>query len=249
MYSNRLIAGVIIAAGFWSTGVLAAHGEHWSYSGTTGPDHWAELSADYESCGAGHNQSPIDLGVAADADQAEVIFHYMSTPLRVTNNGHSIQVDYAKGSYIEVGGHRYDLKQFHFHSPSEHEVDGRSFPMEGHLVHADADGNLAVIGVFFEPGGENDTIRSVWKHLPAKAGETEQVDGETVNAAGLLPEDHSAWRYNGSLTTPPCSEGVTWLVMKKPVTVSAERIARFHDLMGVDNNRPVQPLNARVVIE
>jgi len=249
MYRNRSFAAVILATGLWSTGALAAHGAHWSYTGEGGPGHWAELSADYESCGAGRNQSPVDLGAAVEAQAADVTFHYAATPLKVTNNGHSIQVDYAPGSYIELDGHRYDLKQFHFHSPSEHEVDGHSFPMEGHLVHADEDGNLAVIGVFFESGGENDTIRSVWQHLPARAGESAEVDGEQVDVAGLLPEDRAAWRYNGSLTTPPCSEGVSWLVMKAPVRVSAQRIAQFHDLMGVDNNRPVQPLNARVVLE
>ncbi len=240
----------LVAASLWSGAALAGHGDaHWSYEGKTGPDHWASLAAEFGTCGAGRNQSPVDLSRIVEAEQPPVTFHYDRTPLTVTNNGHSVQVDYAPGSYIEVGDHRFELKQFHFHSPSEHEVDGHPYPMEGHLVHADEDGNLAVIGVFYEEGRANAAIESVWNHMPAKAGQNEKAPDETVNAAALLPEDRSFYRYSGSLTTPPCSEGVTWMVMKQPVQVSHEEVAQFHGIMGVDNNRPVQPLNARLILE
>jgi len=240
----------ILAASLWSGGAMAGHGDaHWGYEGKTGPDHWASLAAEFGTCGTGQNQSPVDLSRIVEAEQPPVTFHYDSTPLTVTNNGHSVQVDYAPGSYIEVGNHRFELKQFHFHSPSEHEVAGHDYPMEGHLVHADEKGNLAVIGVLYEEGGENEVIRSVWDHMPTEAGHEEMIDGVMVNADGLLPEARSFYRYNGSLTTPPCTEGVTWMVMKQPVRVSRQEVEQFHALMGVDNNRPVQPLNARLVIE
>ena len=223
-------------------------GAHWGYKGDVGPAHWGDLSEKFFMCKEGRNQSPIDLTGFVKAALAPVDMSYMPTPVKVKNNGHAIQVDYAAGSSLTVDGHTYALKQFHFHSPSENTIDGKSYPLEAHLVHADADGNLAVVAVLFEEGAENPTVAKVWRHMPMEAGKSETGAG-TVNAADLLPASHDYYRFNGSLTTPPCSEGVLWIVMKGHPTVSAAQAEKLQHAVHGPNNRPVQPLNARVVLE
>ncbi|MCB8967385.1 MAG: carbonic anhydrase family protein [Ardenticatenaceae bacterium] len=216
---------------------------HWSYEGEGGPDHWAELDNAYEACGAGLEQSPIDLTGSSAADLVNITFNYAESDVNILNNGHTIQVNYDEGSSIEIEGHTYNLVQFHFHAPSEHAIDGSLYPIEMHLVHADANGNLAVVGVFVTQGAENTAFTAVWDNLPAE--ETDAVaTGMMVNAAELLPADQLFYRYNGSLTTPPCSEGVLWSVMAAPIEMSAEQIAAFTTIFD-GNNRPLQPLNDR----
>ena len=167
---------------------------------------------------------------------------------KILNNGHTIQVNYNPGSTIKVNGNEFELKQFHFHSPSENTIEGRSYPMEAHYVHADKDGNLAVIAVLFETGEKNAELEKAWAHMPENAGE-KGVLSKSVDANNLLPHDHGYYRFNGSLTTPPCSEGVWWLVMKYSQSVSKEQIAKFANTMHHPNNRPVQPANARVILK
>ncbi|HHH39322.1 MAG TPA: carbonic anhydrase family protein [Sedimenticola sp.] len=230
------------------SGAAAAGDAHWGYTGHGAPERWAELSPAYALCGTGKNQSPIDLSGFIEAELEPVDIAYQPGGTEVLNNGHTIQVNYAPGSSFTIDGHRFELKQFHFHAPSENRVNGVSFPMEGHLVHADDQGNLAVISVLFQEGAANPVVAAAWEQMPEQAGGKEALP-QAVDAAGLLPADRDYYRFNGSLTTPPCSEGVVWVVMKQPVTVSQEQIGKFTHAMHHPNNRPIQPVNARPVLK
>jgi carbonic anhydrase len=227
----------------------ADHGDapHWSYEGETGPEHWGELDAASAACAAGQTQSPIDLNAATSQDLANIAFNYQPSNLNILNNGHTIQVDYDSGSYIELDGVRYDLIQFHFHAPSEHTIQGQAMPLELHLVHRSADEHLAVVGVMLAEGAENPAFQPVWSHLPAQAAPVQTVADLQLQAAEFLPADQTTYRYSGSLTTPPCSEGVNWLVMTTPVELSAEQVAAFTAIYA-HNSRPVQPLNERALL-
>lgn len=219
---------------------------HWGYEGAHGPEHWGSLDPAFAVCSNGREQSPIDLTGAEPRPLSEIGFDYAPSPICIVNNGHSIQVDYQAGSGIVLDGTRYELVQFHFHHRSEHTVDGADFPLEMHLVHAGADGALAVVGIFLEEGGTNEALAPVFGQMPGEAGPAAVVPG-TVDAAALLPERRTTWRYPGSLTTPPCSEGVSWLVMTEPVTASRGQVEAFRAIFPV-NNRPVQPLNGRRLV-
>lgn len=216
--------------------------EHWSYEGDHGPAHWGGL------CSSGKNQSPVDLRDAVKATLAPLSFKYDSLAQDVLNNGHTVQVTYAPGSALTVDSHQYQLKQFHFHAPSENLLDGKHFPLEVHFVHADADGNLAVVAVFFEDGAANPALAKLGKDLPLRAGDKHDLDVK-IAAAELMPKARDYYRFSGSLTTPPCSEGVNWLVLKHPITASEQQIEQLHAAMGHDNARPVQPLNARIIVQ
>jgi carbonic anhydrase len=227
---------------------------HWDYE-TDGPARWAELSPDFAVCGAGKHQSPVDIHGAKPAKLAQLLTDFKPAELRVVHNehtadvvntGHSVQVNTAGGDTITVGEERFELLQYHFHSPSEHHVDGKAFAAEMHLVHRAADGRLAVIGVLFEEGAANAALDPIWANLPATKGEETHLAHLTVDADALLPASRSSYRYSGSLTTPPCSEDVTWIVMTTPVTMSAEQLARLRAVLK-PNNRPVQPLNDRQI--
>ena len=233
----------------------AGHAPHWTYDGPEGPPHWAGLSHDFASCGVGHEQSPIDIDTRAAApltagragfDRATIepaTADALSTD--IVNNGHTVQVDTSGSSAVVIGGERYVLQQFHFHSPSEHTVDGRSFPLEAHLVHKAADGRLAVVGVLFEEGAANEVLAPLWKTLPKTAGKPIDLGREAVHVGQLVP-GREAYRYAGSLTTPPCSEGVRWFVMKEHAAASAAQIAALREAVR-HNSRPAQPLNGRAV--
>ncbi|HDZ8965923.1 TPA: carbonic anhydrase [Aeromonas dhakensis] len=220
---------------------------HWEYSGEAGPAKWASLTPEFGQC-AGRNQSPVNLSGLVNAELAPLQFHYLAGGHSVTNNGHTVQVDYAPGSTLELDGMHFTLKQFHFHAPSENLIEGKSYPLEGHLVHANDKGELAVVAVMFEPGKANGALSQVWQSLPAKAGEQHALK-EPVSAEPLLPAKRDYYRFSGSLTTPPCSEGVRWLVMKQPVQVSQAQIDAFKAVMPHPNNRPVQPLHGRLVLQ
>lgn len=244
-----LIASVCTGLLLAGTAFAGGHGVHWGYTGHEAPEFWGDLSHDYATCKSGKNQAPINIDNLTESELSPIIFRYSSTSMDIVNNGHSIQVNYAPGSTITVDNHTYDLHQFHFHTPSENTVKGRSFPMEAHLVHADSDGNIAVVGVLFEEGGANPFIDGVWDYMPEKAGETKQVADVTLDVTDILPSAQSYYRFNGSLTTPPCTEGVRWMVLKNPVTVSKAQTEKFNSVMGGDNNRPVQQVNARPVLQ
>jgi carbonic anhydrase len=249
---NMKLAALAICLGATSSLVFAAgehpgHGTHWGYSGEIGPDRWTAMKPEFAPC-AGRNQSPIDIKNTIDAELKPVKFNYKAGGGEVINNGHAIQVNYEAGSSITVDGIQFDLKQFHFHSPSENTINGKSFPLEAHLVHADKDGNLAVVGVVFDEGKANQVVEAAWSRMPGSEGGKAALPAK-VSATGLLPAGRDYYRYNGSLTTPPCTEGVRWIVMKKPMTVSKAQVEAFRATLGFANNRPVQPVNAREVLK
>lgn len=238
-------AGLLLAGTAWASG----QGAHWGYSGHEGPMFWGDLSHEYAICKSGKNQSPINVDFLIEAELSPLVFQYDAAPLDIVNNGHTVKINYAPGSTVTVDGHTYNLLQFHFHTPSENTVKGQFFAMEAHLVHADDAGNLGVVGVMFEDGAENPFIEEIWAHMPEKAGVTKSLPEVTLNVKDMLPANKAYYRFNGSLTTPPCSEGVNWMLLKTPVSVSRAQAEKFHALMGGDNNRPVQPVNARPVLQ
>lgn len=218
---------------------------HWGYSGDAGPEYWGELSPDYALCADGSAQSPIDIREASALDLVDIEFRYGESANNIFNNGHTIQVNVDEGSAIVYNGITYNLLQFHFHSPSEHTIDGMPAPLEIHFVHQDPhSGALAVVGIMLSEGeDDNEAYAAVFDYLPAQAGEPEAA-GEPIALAALLPEARAFYTYQGSLTTPPCSEIVRWLLLDSPVALSAQQIAAFTAIYDA-NARPVQPLGAR----
>ena len=231
-----------------SSGLAEGHGPHWSYHGTTGPSHWPSMESGFAACGTGHEQSPIDIRSAATrkADLPAIRFAYRPGPPKIVDNGHTVQVNVAPGSTIEVGGRRFELVQFHFHRPSEESIDGKRQEMVAHLVHKDAEGRLAVVAVLLKPGAINPMVATLWNNVPSRKEVEVEVPRTTIDPTDLLPADRAYYTFTGSLTTPPCSEGVTWLVLRNPTTLSAGEIDRFARLYPM-NARPLQPLNGRVV--
>lgn len=236
--------------------VAAADAPVWHYEGAEGPANWGKLSPAFAACAEGRAQSPIDITKPSPSGRlAELKTTLPPAMLRIVhhahmadgiNNGHTIQINYSEGDTLAIGGKPYQLVQYHFHAPSEHTIDGRHYPMEMHMVHKAADGQLAVIGVFIEEGPHNSAFDPVWGSLPREKGVETHLAAVIVDVDRLLPASRTTYRYEGSLTTPPCSEGVAWLVMTTPITLSAEQIGQFTAIVKA-NNRPVQPLNGRTV--
>jgi len=226
----------------------AAEPPHWTYEGEEGPKHWGELDESFAVCGTGKSQSPIDVTTSDEQDLANISFHYQPSEVNILNNGHTVQVNYDAGSYMELDGVRYDVVQFHYHAPSEHALNGKLFAAELHVVHKSADGTLAVVGIFFEEGAQNDALQAFVDNLPAEKSDVKDA-GVKINAAELLPTVQTTYRYSGSLTTPPCSEGVRWNLMTTPVEISSEQLSALETLFEEGNNRPVQPLNDRPLVE
>ncbi len=219
----------------------------WGYEAENGPDLWGQLSPEYRLCCAGIHQSPIDIVNPTPAKLPTITFNYQPTFLHIHNTGNTIEVAYPKGSWMEVDGTKYHLLQFHFHAPSEHTVAGNLYDMEMHLVHESEDGTLAVIGVLIKSGSINTAFAPFWHYLPSIPSESKEIKEITLNAADLLPNTKHAYRYIGSLTTPPCSEEVKWFVLTTPIEMSQSQIAAFKTIL-YGNNRPVQPLNGRELL-
>lgn len=211
------------------------------YSGSEGPSAWGG------ACATGVNQSPVDLDGFLHAALPPLDIRYATGALEVANTGHAIQVNVGRGSTLRVDGKTFALAQFHFHAPGEHRVEGREFPLEVHLVHRSEAGELAVIGVLFEAGAPHGLLQMVTERLPASHAQPSVLRGE-ASAGAMLPADHGYYRYSGSLTTPPCTEGVRWFVMKQRMTASREQIAVIAEALGFANNRPPMPANARVLL-
>jgi carbonic anhydrase len=220
---------------------------HWSYDGAAGPAAWARLKPEFAKCGSGSRQSPIDIRDGIQVQLDPVQFDYKPSAFRVIDNGHTVQVNVAPGNFIDVLGKHFELQQFHFHRPSEERVDGKQFDMVAHLVHKDIEGRLAVVAVLLERGSAQGVIQTVWNNLPLERGE-EQAARVEIDLAQLLPRERGYFTYMGSLTTPPCSEGVLWMVMKQPVSVSAEQIGVFSRLYPM-NARPIQSAGGRMIKE
>jgi carbonic anhydrase len=220
---------------------------HWSYGGADGPDHWGDLSPDFAACKTGQRQSPINIVGAQPAELAPIHFDYKLSPLKIINNGHTIQINYEPGSSITVNGTALPLVQFHFHHVSENEIDGKKYDMELHFVHVDAAaGRAAVVAVFIKSGAENAMLRDLWSHIPREAGKEEELKKVVINAANLLPADQNYYVFDGSLTIPACKEGIRWYVMKTPIEASPAQIAAFAKYYPT-NARPIQPTNGREI--
>ena len=268
---NKKTMYQLLLAGMLAGAAHAASAQAWSHDPQSeiGPRLWGSLTFPFATCGSllatptgnaftevGKRQSPVDITLARPAFAVPPAFRYFATPFEIENTGHVIEVPYAPGSFVTFGTDTYELLQFHFHIPSEHTVNGRASSMELHLVHRDALGNLAVVGVLLELGPTpNPVIEEIFARAPLAPG-TVAVEGATVNARDLLPRDLHFWTYGGSLTTPPCSEGVRWTVLRNPVSVSQATVDRFHAIVRTfpgyegfpNNNRPVAPLNGRRII-
>ncbi|APJ03243.1 carbonic anhydrase [Silvanigrella aquatica] len=230
----------------------AAHeAAHWSYFGENGPANWAKLDKANIVCSSGKKQSPIDLiekNVNHNKSLPKIDFSYLEVPLKVLNNGHTIQVNYPKGSMVMVGDTKAELLQFHFHTPSEHAFDGKRTAMEVHFVNKKEDGSLLVVGVLMKKGKENKSLAGLFNNFPKKEGPESVVSGEKINPMNFLPKDDEYYTYQGSLTTPGCAEIVSWYVMKDKIEVSSDQIKKFKKLFPMDA-RPLQALNGRVVEE
>ena len=223
----------------------AERATHWSYSGLGGPQAWGRLKPEFGQCAVGQRQSPIDIRDGITLDLEPVQFEYLPSSFSVIDNGHTVQVNVAPGNAIEVNGKRYALLQFHFHRPSEERVNGRQFEMDVHLVHKDAEGRLAVVAVLLERGAAQPLLQTVWNNLPLEKNE-EFAARAQIDLNQLLPADRRYYTYMGSLTTPPCSEGVLWLVMQQPVPMSAQQIDIFSRLYPM-NARPIQQAAGRII--
>ncbi|NOZ54911.1 MAG: carbonic anhydrase [Gammaproteobacteria bacterium] len=246
-----LLPTFFLALGVMPIATLASKIE-WSYEGETSPEYWANLSPEFHLCSKGTQQSPIDITVAKSSDDLpELKFKYKKTPLIIKNNGHAIEVEYEQGSTLKLDGEKYRLLQFHFHTPSEHAKDGSAYPMEAHLVHINTSGQLAVVGIFMKQGKENKFIQKIWDYMPEEEGKI-MVEDTRINIKKFLPDDNDEgeeyYHYAGSLTTPPCSEGVKWFVLNEAVEISAEQITQFQAIFPL-NARPVQALNDRMIYE
>ena len=240
---------VICAIFIASTLVASTH--KWGYTGHDGPEHWGELDSEFKECAIGKQQSPINITHEIEVHEGEldpIEFHYDSETTHVINNGHTVQVNMADGSYMIIDDKKFFLKQFHFHSPSENEIEGVEFPLEAHLVHVANDGALAVVAILFEEGKTNLVLEHVWAHM------NEEIDSKVdfhIPAKEitdfLLPHNRSYFRFMGSLTTPPCTEGVRWFVFKEYDTVSKEQVQEFLKVLHHTNNRPIQRVGDRKV--
>lgn len=218
----------------------------WDYEGKRGALNWGKLDPDYRACSKGHEQSPIDIrGAHLNKALQPIDFHYIAGPVTLENDGHTVVVHVAPGSYMVAGGVRYELVQFHFHHPGEEAVKGKLSDMEVHLMHKSADGKLAVVDLRLieDVGNPNAVLATLWQHLPTKAGTSEKVT-EMVNPGGLLPADRGYWTYQGSLTTPPCTEGVRWFVFEQELSLSRDQLRDFAALFKV-NTRPLQETHGR----
>jgi carbonic anhydrase len=240
----------LFAASLLTCGLAFADGPDsngWSYEGATAPEHWGDLKSKYQECKTGQAQSPVNI--ETNAAQKSILMpistHYLSTAVEVENTGRTIQVNFKNGGQVTLPSGAYALKQLHFHTPSEETVNGKSFPIEAHLVHKNADGRLAVIALFFESGQENTALRDIFSRLPQQKEDEFQ---SSFDASSLIHGDLAYYNYSGSLTTPPCSEGVDWYVLKRPDMMSAKQIVNFQKLFPM-NARPPQPINNRIIKE
>jgi carbonic anhydrase len=224
-----------------------ARGTHWSYEGDSGPANWSKINVDWAKCGNGSRQSPIDIRDGMKVELEQISFDYHPSSFNVVDNGHTVQVGVSGGNYITVQNRMFELQQFHFHRPSEERINGKAFEMVVHLVHRDAEGRLAVLALLLERGAPQATIQTVWNNLPLEKLETMQPT-ILLDPAEMLPVRRDYYTYMGSMTEPPCSEGVLWLVMKQPVQASPAQMALFSRLYPL-NARPIQPGNGRIIKE
>lgn len=256
-----LLAGTAVVATLAATSAVAGsqdqnsfsnnksgktHQAEWGYTGKNGPENWGKISKQYSLCKDGKNQSPINISGFEQTNLPKIDVNYKQSPLNISNNGHTVQVNYNSGSNVKIGNKQYNLQQVHFHTPSEHAVEGKNSPMEVHFVHKDQQGKLGVIGVLVEQGKENKELQNIWNNIPKTPGQNVSFNNVKVNAEKLIPQNKQYFSYTGSLTTPPCSEQVSWYVIKQPIQASKQQIKAFKNFYQY-NARPQQPLKGRQV--
>ncbi|MBX9869517.1 MAG: carbonic anhydrase family protein [Burkholderiaceae bacterium] len=230
-----------------TSATINANDVHWSYEGDTGPLAWGKLHPSFAKCDSGERQSPIDIRDGIKVELDPLNFEYKSLPFNVIDNGHTIQVNVADGNFINVSGRTYALVQMHFHKPAEERVNGKSFEMVAHLVHRDADGKLAIVAILMEMGKPNSGIQLVWNNWPLEKNTSVRALN-AIDLNTLLPASRDYATYIGSLTEPPCTEGVLWLVMKEPIEISTEQLAIFNRQYPA-NARPLQKISGRLIKE
>lgn len=230
-----------------SLNVMAEEAPHWSYEGKAGPKNWGELSDTYSTCKTGKFQSPIDIRNALPSALPPLSLIFHTAAEKIVNNGHTLQVTVNDEDDFPLDNDTFKLKQYHFHSPSENLINGKSYPLEAHFVHANEKGELAVVAVMFETGKENPALKPILDSMPLTRDRVVSLEKQ-LNISELFPADRHYYRFSGSLTTPPCTEGLRWLVMKNSITLSPEQLANFQRALQHSNNRPVQPLNGRIVV-
>jgi carbonic anhydrase len=235
---------ICVSSGFAAEG---GHAPHWGYEGEAGPAKWGDLDAANQVCSVGSQQSPIDISPTISASLYPLELKWADKASTVVNNGHTIQLNFAEGSTLKLGGVTFALLQLHFHRPSEHLIDGKNYPMEAHFVHRSASGGLAVIGVLMEAGKTNAAFNKIVSTMPESEGPPVKAD-DAINPNALLPGKLSYYRYEGSLTTPPCSEIVDWVVLTERIEVAQADIAAFARLYQM-NARPAQKDNRRFVLQ
>ena len=218
-----------------------AHAVHWGYEGDNGPEHWGN---NFPVCGTGKKQSPLNIIGPFEKSKDMLSVDYKEGPLKMLNNGHTIQVNVEPGSTLTINKESYDLLQFHFHRPSEEQVDGKNASMVAHFVHKSKDGKLAVIGVLLNEGKDSAAIKTLWANLPPKEGVEYLPEKVSFNPGSMLPKELGFYNYEGSLTTPPCTEGVQFYILKKPMDISKDQVGKFPFKL---NARPVQSLNGRKI--
>lgn len=245
---NTALRGVLLLTlGLLSTGVTA---NEWSYKGESGPEHWGELSPDYFMCSKGMNQSPVDVSAVMKTRITPLKLRYSQSPTSLSHGGYTLMANFAGNTKnsVKIDGELFMLRQLHFHSPSENTIGGKHYPLEMHLVHQNARGETAIVAVMFVTGTPNPELQKLWYKLPHEAGETIELT-QDVDIKKLLPSRPAYYRFSGSLTTPPCTEGVRWLVMKEPLSLSTEQLKALIGVLPHENNRPVQPRHGRVIVE
>ncbi|OCF93341.1 carbonic anhydrase [Gilliamella sp. wkB7] len=244
MKRNIIIAALMLT----SLSCAADHTSHWGYEGQEKPENWGKLSPEYSTCENGKNQSPINIDHALKTEHENLKFSFKPSKQEIINNGHTVQVNVSGDNQLILDDQIFTLQQFHFHTPSENTIKGKSYPMEAHFVYKNKDGELTVVALMFNNGEANPEIAKAWQQMPAEI-DNKTILEKTVDIKTLFPKKLDYYRFSGSLTTPPCSEGVRWIVLEQAVTASDEQIQKFHSIMHHNNNRPVQSLNGRVIVD
>ena len=245
MKQNLIIAALMLTS---LSCVAEEHTSHWGYKGQEKPENWGKLSPEYSTCENGKNQSPINIDHVLKTQHENLTFSFETDKQEIVNNGHTIQVNVTGNNQLILDEQIFTLQQFHFHTPSENTIKGKHYPMEAHFVYKNKAGELTVVALMFNNGEANPEIAKAWQQMPAEVNNKIILD-KAVDINTLFPKKLDYYRFSGSLTTPPCTEGVRWIVLEQAVTASDEQIQKFHSTMHHDNNRPVQPLNGRVIVD
>ena len=245
MKQNLIIAALMLTS---LSCVAEEHTSHWGYKGQEKPENWGKLSPEYSTCENGKNQSPINIDHVLKTQHENLTFSFETGKQEIVNNGHTIQVNVTGNNQLILDEQIFTLQQFHFHTPSENTIKGKHYPMEAHFVYKNKAGELTVVALMFNSGEANSEIEKAWQQMPTEVN-NKTILNKAVDINTLFPKTLDYYRFSGSLTTPPCTEGVRWIVLEQATTASDEQIQKFHSIMHHDNNRPVQPLNGRVIVD